>query len=111
MKLTMIEIFLLFVSSVAVCPFSGRAAGAAFGPHGSFPCPGLHHRSRKSETATGLLNEGKPCWGPCNQKAGNCEYCGTGQCCRKTDYDKKVHLKGPNIRGYNCTLNPGVAGV
>jgi len=37
-----------------------------------------------------LLNEGKGCWGHCNKQAGDCDYCGTGQCCRQIDYENGV---------------------
>lgn len=37
-----------------------------------------------------ILNEGKGCWGHCDRVAGDCDYCGTGQCCRKIDYDNGV---------------------
>jgi len=33
----------------------------------------------------------KNCWGFCNKVAGDCEqYCGTGQCCRRVDYENGV---------------------
>lgn len=38
----------------------------------------------------GLINEGKGCWGRCNRIAGDCDYCGTGQCCRLRDYETGV---------------------
>ena len=105
MKLMMVEISVLFTSAVAVCPFSGRNFGAPSNPDASFPCPGLlGHRSRLSDSATGLLNEGKGCWGHCNKQAGDCDYCGTGQCCRKVDYDKSVpgcELAG-EVTGVEC---------
>lgn len=38
----------------------------------------------------GLLNEGKGCWGHCGSMPGDCAYCGTGQCCRASDYRNRV---------------------
>ena len=52
-------------------------------------CPFAKHR-RGLQSSTGLLNDGKACWGHCNRTAGNCPYCGTGQCCRRHDYDLSV---------------------
>ena len=73
-------LWIAFAIGLAACPFSGKAGGDGRG------CP--HHtraRPRRLSEA-GLLNEGKGCWGLCNKTAGNCTYCGTGQCCRQTDY-------------------------
>lgn len=37
-----------------------------------------------------LENEGKGCWAFCGEKGGNCDYCGTGQCCRAVDFRNQV---------------------
>ena len=51
----------------------------------------------------GLLNAGNGCWGHCGA-AGNCSYCGTGQCCRQQDYDHGVAgcELANNITGARC---------
>ncbi len=50
------------------------------------------------------MNEGRGCWGRCNLQAGDCDYCGTGQCCRKSDYENGVDgcELAADIRGAIC---------
>merc|ERR1712157_387567 len=59
--------------------------------------------------ANGLLNEGKGCWGHCDSKAGNCDWCGTGQCCRKSDYENGVDgcELASQVTGAKCGLFQG----
>ena len=91
----------LLVQAAAVCPMSGRKGSG---------CPFAKHH-RRLESSAGLLNEGKACWGHCNSTAGSCPYCGTGQCCRRKDYDLSVpgcelasfgEGKLENITGARC---------
>jgi len=85
----MLTLLLFFVGAVdAGCPFSAKTAGAG-------PCPfrsllQVPAAAAASETPTTLRNGGKACWAHCDRKAGDCLYCGTGQCCRKKDYDASV---------------------
>jgi len=89
--------FLLFTVDFvrAACPFANSGSS-------------LVRRRRISQfpdidpyKGEGLLNVGKGCWGHCDLKAGNCSYCGTGQCCRQQDYDHGVT---------GCELANGVTG-
>ena len=53
----------------------------------------------------GLLNEGKGCWGACGKTAGDCDHCGTGQCCRPQDFADGVpgcELAHAIERGSRC---------
>ena len=63
-----------------------RRLGAEEDGHSSQP----FNRNDPRSLQDGLLNEGKGCWGFCDSTAGNCAYCGTGQCCRSTDYQNGV---------------------
>ena len=36
-----------------------------------------------------VQNEGQECWYTCNQKKGECSWCGSGVCCRKEDVQWK----------------------
>ena len=67
-------------ATLAVCPVSGQSSGGK-------SCP---FANRRLDEGSGLLNEGKGCWGHCDLKGGDCAYCGTGQCCRRADYDHGV---------------------
>lgn len=72
------------------------------------PLPDYHpplskQEQRRLQTDDGLLNEGKGCWGWCDETAGDCpQYCGTGQCCRDADYRNGVP---------GCELAQGVVGA
>ncbi len=94
----------------AGCPFaSGLFGGKAedsdtrSGNHFRKAMPAAHHQflRRMEPLNEGLLNEGKGCWGFCNKTAGDCDYCGTGQCCRDADYRNGVE---------GCELAQGLIG-
>jgi len=42
----------------------------------------------------GLKNSGKQCWTQCNKQQGQCGYCGTGLCCRKSWDDRSRGCDG-----------------
>ena len=55
-----------------------------------------------------LQNEGKHCWNECSQKQGDCEYCGSGLCCRKS-YEFKTNGCDGTIGGddaHVCVAKP-----
>jgi len=68
------------------------------------PADHHHHQFlRRMETESdGLLNEGKGCWGHCDKTAGDCDYCGTGQCCREVDFRNGVE---------GCEMAQGISGA
>ena len=93
--------FLIVLAAEAAaktCPMSGSVGRE---------CPMV--RGRDLQAPTGLLNEGRGCWGHCESTAGNCSYCGTGQCCRRQDYDFGVPgcELATNVTGARCGLWQG----
>jgi len=63
-----------------------------------------HRHYRDLEREDGLWNAGRGCWGNCNFQAGDCDFCGTGQCCRERDYENGVVgcELAINIKGAIC---------
>ena len=59
----------------------------------------------------GLKNADKGCWGHCDKQAGDCDYCGTGQCCRRVDYATGVEgcELANNVSGAKCGAFRGEA--
>ena len=55
-----------------------------------------------------LKNYGKDCWTPCNKQQGQCEYCGTGLCCRKEWGDRSRGCDGSiGGDGYHTCVSSG----
>lgn len=54
-----------------------------------------------------------PCFGHCDRTPGNCSFCGTGQCCRKTDYNNDVPgcELASDVRGSECGYFRGEVGL
>ena len=93
----------------AACPFaSGLFAGED--DNGiDMPTSHDHEFLRRALEPDGLLNEGKGCFGFCNKTAGDCDYCGTGQCCRSSDYSNGVEgcELAKDVIGAKCGLWKG----
>ena len=90
----------------AACPFmSGLFSGGMGEDDAKMPADHHHHqflRRMEPSAADGLLNEGKGCWGHCDKTAGDCDYCGTGQCCREVDFRNGIE---------GCETAQGISGA